>query len=74
MNQSLLLTAVTFLPLVGAVVVALSPVRWARILALGAALADALLVRGLVERLPGGRALRTTPSGSAWLNRLGVAL
>jgi NADH-quinone oxidoreductase subunit M len=39
MNHSLLLTLVTFLPLVGAVVIALSPVRWARLLALGAALA-----------------------------------
>ncbi|HEX3264442.1 MAG TPA: NADH-quinone oxidoreductase subunit M [Candidatus Limnocylindrales bacterium] len=38
MNQSLLLTMVTFLPLVGAVVIAVSPVRWARLLALGAAL------------------------------------
>ena len=33
-----LLTAVVFLPLVGAIVIGLSPVRWARILALGTAL------------------------------------
>ena len=38
MNQSLLLTLVTFLPLVGAVAIAVSPLRWARLLALGAAL------------------------------------
>src|SRR6185369_7219805 len=36
--QSWILTAVTFLPLVGAVVIGFSPVRWARILALGTAL------------------------------------
>jgi NADH-quinone oxidoreductase subunit M len=34
-----LLTAVTFLPLVGALVIAFSPVRWARIMALATALA-----------------------------------
>src|SRR5215207_1276560 len=38
MNQGILLTLVTFLPLAGAIVIALSPVRWARLLALGAAL------------------------------------
>jgi NADH-quinone oxidoreductase subunit M len=38
-NQSWLLTLVTFLPLVGAVVIGVAPVRWARILALGTALA-----------------------------------
>ena len=38
MNQSILLTLVTFLPLVGAVVIAVAPLRWARLLALGAAL------------------------------------
>ncbi|MEA2673059.1 MAG: NADH-quinone oxidoreductase subunit, partial [Chloroflexota bacterium] len=35
----MLLTAVVFLPLVGAVIIGFSPARWARILALGAALA-----------------------------------
>ncbi|HEY4227496.1 MAG TPA: NADH-quinone oxidoreductase subunit M [Candidatus Limnocylindrales bacterium] len=35
----MLLTAVVFLPLVGAVVIGFSPARWARILALGTALA-----------------------------------
>jgi NADH-quinone oxidoreductase subunit M len=34
-----LLTAVTFLPLVGAIVIGLAPVRWARLLALATALA-----------------------------------
>ena len=34
----LLLTAVVFLPLVGAVAIGFSPTRWARMLALGAAL------------------------------------
>jgi NADH-quinone oxidoreductase subunit M len=34
-----LLTAVTFLPLVGAIVIGLAPVRWARVLALATALA-----------------------------------
>ncbi len=38
-NESWLLTLVTFLPLVGAVVIGFSPARWARILALGTALA-----------------------------------
>ncbi len=38
MNQGILLTLVTFLPLVGALVIAFAPVRWARLLALGAAL------------------------------------
>src|SRR5215208_4665180 len=37
-NQSILLTLVTFLPLVGAVAIAVAPLRWARLLALGAAL------------------------------------
>jgi len=36
---SWILTAVTFLPLVGAIVIGFSPVRWARLLALGTALA-----------------------------------
>src|SRR6059036_4129511 len=39
MNQSLWLTAVIFLPLVGAVLIGFAPVRWARQLALGASLA-----------------------------------
>ena len=38
MNQSMLLTLVTFLPLVGALAIAVAPLRWARLLALGAAL------------------------------------
>src|SRR5690349_22103060 len=38
-NESWLLTIVTFLPLVGAVVIGVSPARWARILALATALA-----------------------------------
>ena len=45
-----LLTAVTFLPLLGALVIGLSPVRWARILALGTSLATwvvSLVVAGL---------------------------
>src|SRR5690242_11830157 len=37
--NSWILTLVTFLPLVGAVVIGFSPVRWARMLALGTALA-----------------------------------
>jgi DNA-binding transcriptional ArsR family regulator len=37
--------------------------------ALGAALADAFFTRGLVRRLPGGRAIMLTPSGSTWLGR-----
>jgi NADH-quinone oxidoreductase subunit M len=36
---SWILTAVTFLPLLGAIVIGFSPVRWARLLALGTALA-----------------------------------
>jgi NADH-quinone oxidoreductase subunit M len=36
--QAWILSAVTFLPLVGALVIGFSPVRWARILALGTAL------------------------------------
>jgi NADH-quinone oxidoreductase subunit M len=36
--QAWILSAVTFLPLLGAVVIGFSPVRWARILALGTAL------------------------------------
>jgi NADH-quinone oxidoreductase subunit M len=38
-NESWLLTIVTFLPLVGAVIIGVSPARWARILALATALA-----------------------------------
>src|SRR5918995_4742843 len=38
MNESWLLTLVTFVPLVGAVVIGVAPVRWARLLALATAL------------------------------------
>ncbi|MGZ4390413.1 MAG: ArsR/SmtB family transcription factor [Gaiellaceae bacterium] len=37
--------------------------------ALGAALADVFFARGLVRRLPGGRAIAVTPAGDAWLAR-----
>ena len=41
---------------------------------LGAALADSLLCKRLLERVPGGRTLRATPAGSAWLRDFGVTL
>src|SRR5215217_7193732 len=50
--QAWILTAVTFLPLVGAVVIGFSPVRWARILALATALitwVGSLLMAGVFE-------------------------
>jgi NADH-quinone oxidoreductase subunit M len=50
--QSWILSAVTFLPLVGAIVIGFSPVRWARILALGTALATwvvSLLMAGTFQ-------------------------
>jgi DNA-binding transcriptional ArsR family regulator len=37
--------------------------------ALGAALTDLFFARGLVQRLPGGRAIALTSAGSRWLTR-----
>ncbi|MGH9141696.1 MAG: helix-turn-helix domain-containing protein, partial [Vicinamibacterales bacterium] len=37
--------------------------------ALGAALADVFFKRKWVQRLPGGRAIKLTPSGKEWLER-----
>jgi DNA-binding transcriptional ArsR family regulator len=42
--------------------------------ALGAALADALLARGWIERRPNDRGLRVTPTGTHELGALGVEL
>ena len=41
---------------------------------LGAALAESLLRERLLERVPGGRSLRATPAGTAWLGDFGVTL
>jgi DNA-binding transcriptional ArsR family regulator len=43
--------------------------------ALGAAIADTFFVRGWVERLPGGRAVKVSNAGNVWLQReLGISL
>ena len=50
------LTAVTFLPLAGAIVIGFAPVRWARQLALGTALATWVVSLLVAANLPAVRA------------------
>jgi NADH-quinone oxidoreductase subunit M len=72
MNQSLMLTLVTFLPLVGAVVIALSPVRWARLLALGTALAAWIVSLVLAAGFQGGTAGFQFVEQHEWISAFGI--
>ncbi|HET8784495.1 MAG TPA: NADH-quinone oxidoreductase subunit M [Candidatus Limnocylindrales bacterium] len=71
-NQSLLLTLVTFLPLVGAIAIAVAPVRWARILALVAALVtwvvSLVLAAGFNAQVPGFQFVEEY----SWINAFGI--
>ena len=71
-NQSILLTLVTFLPLVGAVVIAVAPLRWARLLALGAALVtwvvSLVLAAGFNAQASGFQFVEA----HTWINAFGI--
>src|SRR5215213_4283178 len=71
-NQSLLLTIVTFLPLVGAIVVALSPVRWARMLALVAALATWVVSLILLAQFDSSASGFQFVEEHAWISLFGI--
>src|SRR5215211_4752770 len=71
-NESLLLTLVTFLPLVGAVVIAVAPLRWARLLALAAALVtwvvSLVLAAGFNAQASGFQFVEA----HTWINAFGI--
>ena len=71
-NQSLLLTLVTFLPLVGALAIAVAPLRWARLLALGAALVTWIVSLVLAAGFNAGAAGFQFVEAHTWINAFGI--
>jgi NADH-quinone oxidoreductase subunit M len=72
MNLSLLLTLVTFMPLAGAIVIALAPVRWARLLALGAALLTWVISLVLAAGFDAGAAGFQFVEQYDWITAFGI--
>jgi NADH-quinone oxidoreductase subunit M len=72
MSQSLLLTLVTFLPLVGAIAIAVSPLRWARLLALGAALVTWVVSLVLAAGFDAGTAGFQFVEQHNWIEAFGI--
>ncbi len=71
-NQSVLLTLVTFLPLVGALAIGIAPVRWARLLALGAALVTWVVSLVLAAGFDAGAAGFQFVEEHAWITAFGI--
>src|SRR5215210_2286480 len=71
-NQSILLTLVTFLPLVGAVAIAVAPLRWARLLALGAALVTWVVSLVLAAGFNAQAAGFQFVEAHTWINAFGI--
>src|SRR5215212_9712068 len=71
-NQSILLTLVTFMPLVGAVVIAVAPLRWARLLALGAALVTWVVSLVLAAGFNAQAAGFQFVEAHTWINAFGI--
>ena len=71
-NQSLLLTLVIFLPLVGALAIAVAPLRWARLLALGAALVTWVVSLVLAAGFNAGATGFQFVEAHTWINAFGI--
>src|SRR5215212_10284100 len=71
-NQSILLTLVTFLPLVGAVAIAVAPLRWARLLALGAALVTWVVSLVLAAGFNAQASAFQFVEAHTWINAFGI--
>jgi NADH-quinone oxidoreductase subunit M len=71
-NQTVLLTLVTFLPLLGALAIGVAPVRWARQLALGAALVTWVVSLVLAAGFDAGTAGFQFVEEHAWITAFGI--